>query len=95
MSLPALNGFRAKLDHRQYNGAALLGLRGIVVKSHGSADVFGFGRAIMRAQSEAEHGLLAKISTEIERLHHEGLLQPSAAGQDVDSEQSTTKMAAE
>jgi len=79
LSLPALNGFKARLDHRQYNGAALLGLRGIVVKSHGSADTYGFGRAILRAKSEAEHGLLSKITTEIERLHREGLLQPAAA----------------
>ncbi len=91
-SLPALNGFRAKVDHRQYNGAALLGLRGIVVKSHGSADAFSFGRAILRAQSEAEHGLLAKISAEIERLHHEGLLVPTALADDPET---SSKLAAE
>jgi phosphate acyltransferase len=77
ISLPAINGFKKRLDHRQYNGAALLGLRGIVVKSHGSADAYGFNRAILRAKSEAEHGLLASISAEIERLHGEGLLHPS------------------
>ncbi len=79
LSLPALNGFKARVDHRQYNGAAFLGLRGIVVKSHGSADIYSFSRAILRAQSEAQHGLLSKITSEIERLHHEGLLQPGAA----------------
>lgn len=77
VSLPALNGFKRRLDHRQYNGAALLGLRGIVVKSHGSADAYSFQRAILRAKSEAEHGLIARITTEVERLHTEGLLQPS------------------
>jgi phosphate acyltransferase len=76
VSLPALNGFRSRLDHRQYNGAALLGLRGIVVKSHGSADAYSFSRAILRAKSEAEHGLLANISAEVARLHGEGLLSP-------------------
>ncbi len=81
VSLPALNGFKARVDHRQYNGAALLGLRGIVVKSHGSADAYGFGRAILRAKSEAEHGLLANISAEIERLHREGLLLPRSPTQ--------------
>ena len=79
ISLPALNGFKARLDHRHYNGAALLGLCGIVVKSHGSADIYGFGRAILRAHSEAEHGLLSKITTEIERLDREGLLHPRAS----------------
>jgi glycerol-3-phosphate acyltransferase PlsX len=85
ISLPALNGFRARVDHRRYNGAALLGLRGIVVKSHGSADAYGFGRAILRANSEVEHGLLSKISTEIERLHGEGLLQPTVRAVVVDT----------
>ncbi len=79
VSLPALNGFKSRLDTRQYNGAALLGLKGIVVKSHGSADAFSFNRAILRAHSEAEHGLLASISAEIERLHNEGLLRPAKA----------------
>lgn len=77
VSLPALNGFKNRLDTRQYNGAALLGLKGIVVKSHGSADSFSFGRAIIRAKSEVEHGLLASISAEVERLHNEGLLHPA------------------
>ncbi len=77
VSLPALNGFKKRLDPRQYNGAALLGLKGIVVKSHGSADAFSFVHAILRAKSEAEHGLLASISAEIERLHNEGLLSPA------------------
>src|SRR2546426_675478 len=47
--MPALYAFRRRLDPRRFNGATLLGLRGIVVKSHGSADVFGFQRAIERA----------------------------------------------
>lgn len=74
ISMPALNGFRERLDHRQYNGAALLGLTGIVVKSHGSADAYSFCRAITRAQTEAEHGLIPAITAEVERLHAEGLL---------------------
>ena len=78
ISLPAINGFKKRLDYRQYNGAALLGLRGIVVKSHGSADAYSFGQAILRAKTEAEHGLIARISEEIERLHAQGLLQPLA-----------------
>ncbi len=82
VSLPALNGFASRLDHRQYNGAALLGLKGIVVKSHGSADAYSFSRAILRAKSEAEHGLLASISAEVERLHNEGLLSPGQAAKE-------------
>ncbi|MBF0138535.1 MAG: phosphate acyltransferase PlsX, partial [Magnetococcales bacterium] len=46
---PALRRFRARVDHRKYNGAMLLGLNGVVVKSHGSADAFGFSHAIQVA----------------------------------------------
>ena len=66
------------MDHRRYNGAALLGLKGVVVKSHGSADTVSFSHALDRAASEVEHGLLGLISTEIERLHSDGLLAPQA-----------------
>jgi hypothetical protein len=41
-----LNNFKKRFDHRRYNGAILLGLKGISVKSHGSADVLAFGNAI-------------------------------------------------
>lgn len=86
VSMPALKGFKKRLDHRQYNGAALLGLRGIVVKSHGSADAFSFSRAIRRAQSEAEHNLIASISTEVERLHYLGLMNGGAQSESRESE---------
>jgi glycerol-3-phosphate acyltransferase PlsX len=76
ISLPVINRFRHKMDHRRFNGAALLGLKGVVVKSHGSADAFSFQHALMRAASEVEHGLLGLITTEIERLHQQGMLLP-------------------
>jgi glycerol-3-phosphate acyltransferase PlsX len=72
-ALPVINAFKRRFDHRRYNGATLLGLRGIVVKSHGSADVFAFGFAIRRAVEEARGAVLAHIS---ERL---ASLQKSAA----------------
>ena len=62
VAYPVLASFRRRVDHRRYNGATLLGLRGIVVKSHGSADQLGFRTAIDRAAEEARTGLLAKIS---------------------------------
>jgi len=76
VSLPVIKRFRHRMDHRRYNGAALLGLRGVVVKSHGSADDVSFAHALERAASEVEHGLLGLISAEIERLHADGLLAP-------------------
>ncbi|MEO8102304.1 MAG: phosphate acyltransferase PlsX [Betaproteobacteria bacterium] len=76
ISLPVIRRFRHRMDHRRYNGAALLGLKGVVVKSHGSADAFSFSQAVSRAATEVEHGLLGLITAEIERLHGEGLLAP-------------------
>jgi glycerol-3-phosphate acyltransferase PlsX len=76
ISLPVIRRFRHRMDHRRYNGAALLGLKGVVVKSHGAADAVSFAHALNRAATEVEHGLLALIATEIERLHARGLLAP-------------------
>jgi glycerol-3-phosphate acyltransferase PlsX len=60
-----LNAFRRRFDHRRYNGATLVGLRGIVVKSHGSADAFAFEQAIHRAFEEARNGLLERIASRL------------------------------
>ena len=79
VSYPIINRFRKRVDHRRYNGAALLGLKGVVVKSHGSADRYAFFKALERAESEVRHGLLGRITEEIERLHQQGLLAPHAA----------------
>lgn len=55
------------MDHRRYNGAALLGLQGLVFKSHGSADVFAFERALSRAYDAASNKLLERVR---ERIAH-------------------------
>jgi len=62
VALPVLNAFRRRFDHRRYNGASLLGLRGIVVKSHGSADAYSFENAIGRAAEEVRNDVLARIT---------------------------------
>ena len=69
VSWPVIRRFRRRVDHRRYNGAALLGLRGIVVKSHGSADRLAFATALARAHNEASHGLLERIGEEIARMN--------------------------
>jgi glycerol-3-phosphate acyltransferase PlsX len=69
MALPVINAFRRRVDHRRYNGASLLGLKGIVVKSHGSADSFGFRFAIQRAYEEARHDILHRISDRMSTIH--------------------------
>jgi glycerol-3-phosphate acyltransferase PlsX len=62
LAYPALAAFRRRVDPRRYNGATLLGLKGVVVKSHGSADRVGFCRAIERAADEVRGGVLERIA---------------------------------
>ena len=64
-AMPVLNRFRARVDPRRYNGAALLGLRGLVFKSHGSADAFAFEQALNRAYDAARNGLLDRVERRI------------------------------
>lgn len=65
VALPVLKNFKRRIDHRCYNGACLLGLKGIVVKSHGSADSYSFRHAIERAVDAAQNDVLAKIAERI------------------------------
>jgi glycerol-3-phosphate acyltransferase PlsX len=65
VALPVLNHFKARVDHRRYNGAALLGLRGLVFKSHGSADAFAFEQALNRAYDAARNRLLDRVHDRI------------------------------
>ena len=69
IATPVLKAFRRRVDPRRYNGASLLGLKGIVLKSHGSADAFAFFCAIERAAEEARGGMLHHISEHIEKWH--------------------------
>ena len=62
VALPVLKSFRNRFDHRRYNGASLVGLRGIVVKSHGSADAYSFENAIQRAFEEVQNDVLARLT---------------------------------
>ena len=71
VSMTVLKAFKHRLDPRRYNGASFLGLKGIVVKSHGSADDFAFLCAIERAAEEARGGMLQQISEHVEKWHRE------------------------
>lgn len=62
VAMPALRAFKKRVDHRRYNGASLLGLRGVVVKSHGSADAYAFERALARAADAVRNRLIERIS---------------------------------
>lgn len=66
---PVLMAFKKRLDPRLYNGASFLGLRGIVVKSHGGADSVAFLNAIQTAVEEARSGVLKRIAHQLEVEH--------------------------
>ncbi len=65
LSKPALNRFKTRIDPRKYNGAVLLGLNGIVVKSHGGTDAFGFCNAIGVAVSLIENSYINQIEKKL------------------------------
>lgn len=66
LSIPALKRFKKRVDPREYNGASFLGLQGIVVKSHGSADAYSFCNAIHVAMLEVEKDVPALINHKLE-----------------------------
>ena len=68
IALPVLSKFRDQVDPRRYNGASLLGLRGIVVKSHGGADSFAYANAISIARTEIIKQVPQRIDKQIEAL---------------------------
>ncbi|MBU3736658.1 MAG: phosphate acyltransferase PlsX [Methylobacterium sp.] len=74
IAMPVLKAFKRRLDPRRYNGASLLGLRGIVVKSHGGADSFAFRHAIETAAEEARSGVLRRITEQLEIEHIQSTL---------------------
>ncbi len=78
-ALPVLSAFKRRVDHRRYNGAALLGLRGLVFKSHGSADELAFEQALNRAYDAARNKLLERVQARI--AHAAPLLAGLAAAE--------------
>lgn len=77
VAYPVLKAFKNRVDHRRYNGAALLGLRGLVFKSHGSADAVGFGFALARACEAADKDLLGQVQTNIKKIQIDALMAAS------------------
>ena len=65
VAYPVIAALKKRMDHRRYNGAALLGLRGLVFKSHGSADALAFGFALSRAYDAARNNLLDRVRVRI------------------------------
>jgi glycerol-3-phosphate acyltransferase PlsX len=76
IAYPVLMSFKNRVDHRRYNGAALLGLRGLVFKSHGSADAFAFEMALCRAYDAAHNRLMDTVRDRI--AHARPLISPES-----------------
>jgi glycerol-3-phosphate acyltransferase PlsX len=68
MAKPVRKALRARMDPGKYNGASLLGLKGIVIKSHGSADVYAFGQALQRAVEEVENNVPQRIAAKMSEM---------------------------
>lgn len=68
IAFPVLRAFRRRIDPREYNGASFVGLRGIVIKSHGGADVIAFSRAISEAIAEIRKNVPERISQHLESV---------------------------
>jgi len=68
IAMPVLNAFRKRIDPRVYNGASMLGLQGIVIKSHGSADVYAYTRAIEIALLEIRKSVPRHIRERMEPI---------------------------
>ena len=66
VAMPVLKAFRSRIDPRSYNGASLLGLRGIVIKSHGGADAFAFANAIKVAILEVREDVPQLITAQLQ-----------------------------
>jgi glycerol-3-phosphate acyltransferase PlsX len=66
VAMPVLKAFRSRIDPRSYNGASLLGLRGIVIKSHGGADAFAFANAIKVAILEVREDVPQRITAQLQ-----------------------------
>jgi glycerol-3-phosphate acyltransferase PlsX len=73
VAMPVLKAFKNRMDPRNYNGASFLGLRGIVVKSHGGADSVAFLNAIHTAVEESRSGVLNRIAEQLEIEHIQSL----------------------
>jgi glycerol-3-phosphate acyltransferase PlsX len=68
MAKPVRTALRARMDPGKYNGASLLGLKGIVIKSHGSAGIYAFGQALERGLDEVRNGVPQRIAARMAEL---------------------------
>ena len=68
VATPVINALRARMDPAKYNGATLVGLKGIVIKSHGSADARAFAHALESAVEEVRHNVPQRIAERMSQI---------------------------
>jgi phosphate acyltransferase len=68
-AMPVLKALKGRMDPGKYNGASLLGLQGVVIKSHGSADRYAFGQALGRAVEEVQNDVVRRITDRMAKVH--------------------------
>ncbi|HSQ69837.1 MAG TPA: phosphate acyltransferase PlsX, partial [Steroidobacteraceae bacterium] len=81
MASPALNALKARLDPRAYNGASMVGLGGVVIKSHGGADEVAFENSVRVALLEVQKGVPAQIASLLERARSDSAGAAPLAGE--------------
>jgi glycerol-3-phosphate acyltransferase PlsX len=79
IAYPVLKSFGRRIDPRRYNGATLIGLKGVVVKSHGGADAIAFKNALDKAYAEASEGVLERIASRMAQMPGHGPVAAAAA----------------
>jgi len=79
VAYPVLMAFKRRIDPRRYNGATLIGLKGVVVKSHGGADAIAFSNALDKAYAEVSHGVLERIAQRIAAMPALSTAAPAVA----------------
>ncbi len=68
VAYPVLSAFKRRIDPRRYNGASLVGLKGVVVKSHGGTDALGFRTALDKAYAEVSEHVLERIAERMAQM---------------------------
>ena len=79
VSWPVVRSLRREFDPRTYNGASMVGLNGVVIKSHGSADALSFENAIRVAMIEAQKGVPVHIANSLKEQVEPALVSPRAS----------------
>lgn len=85
IAYPVLKQLKKRVDPRNYNGASLLGLQGIVIKSHGNADAYAYANAINIARLETKNTVITKIRGHLEQMAQQNTPQQQTTNSSIES----------